>query len=92
MKTTDIGFKRFEEDFYAIPGTMFIENMRDATPEEQKSVQEYIDKISKPTGVNFYDVIDVNSSSHCDSCSNNTKNGGSGHCCCSLGLQSKTIC
>ena len=55
MKTTDIGIKKFEENFYAIPGTMFIENMRDATPEEQQSVQEYIDKISKPTGVNFWD-------------------------------------
>ena len=43
MKTNDI-VNRFEEDFYAVPGTMFIENMRDATPEEQKkSIQEYID-------------------------------------------------
>ena len=24
MKTTDIGFERFEEDFYAVPDTMFI--------------------------------------------------------------------
>lgn len=54
MKTID-GFERFEEDFYAIPGTMFVENMRDATPDEQKSIQENTDKISKPTGINFYD-------------------------------------
>lgn len=26
MKTTDIGFEKFEEDFHAVPGTMFIEN------------------------------------------------------------------
>ena len=58
IKTTD-GFGRFEEDFYAIPGTMFIENMRDATPEEQKSIHGYIDKISKPTGVNFWDPIEA---------------------------------
>ena len=31
--------------------------LRDATPEEQKSIQEYIDKISEPTGVNFLDPI-----------------------------------
>lgn len=29
--------------------------MRDATPEEQKSVEEHIDKISKPTEFNFFD-------------------------------------
>lgn len=28
--------------------------MRDATPEEQKSVNDYVNSISKPTGINFY--------------------------------------
>lgn len=28
MKTTDIGFEKFEEVFHAIPGTRFIENKR----------------------------------------------------------------
>ena len=32
--------------------------MRDATSEERQSVQKYIEKISKPTGVNFYDFFD----------------------------------
>lgn len=54
MKTTD-RCERFEENFYATPGTMFVENMRPATLEEQQSIQEYIDKISKPTGYNFWD-------------------------------------
>lgn len=30
--------------------------MRDATPEEQKSVDDYIKSISKPTGINFWDL------------------------------------
>ncbi len=29
--------------------------MRDATEQEQKSVSEFVESISKPTGVNFYD-------------------------------------
>ena len=57
MKTTD-KFKRFEEDFYATPGTMFIENMRPATPEERRSVNEHIEKISKPTGYYFWDIFE----------------------------------
>ena len=32
--------------------------MRDATLEEQKSIQEHIDKISVKTGINFFDVQD----------------------------------
>jgi hypothetical protein len=32
--------------------------MRDATPEEQKSVDDYIKSISKPTGINFWDLDD----------------------------------
>lgn len=32
--------------------------MRDATPEEQKAIQASIDKIYKPTGLNFWDVVD----------------------------------
>ncbi len=30
--------------------------MRDATPEEQASINNYIKKISKDTGVNFFDI------------------------------------
>ena len=32
--------------------------MRDATQEEIDSVNRYIDSISKPTGVNFFDLLD----------------------------------
>lgn len=32
--------------------------MRDATEEELKGVNDYIESISTPTGVNFYDLID----------------------------------
>ena len=31
-------------------------NMREATTEERKSVRDYINSISKPTGVNFFDL------------------------------------
>lgn len=33
-------------------------NMRDATLEEQQAIQDNIDKISKPTGVNFWDSLE----------------------------------
>jgi len=62
----------------------YVKEMRESTPEERKSIQEYIDKISVPTGVNFYDFIGVESSP-CDNCTNNPKNGGSGICHCTLG-------
>lgn len=32
--------------------------MRDATPEERESIDKYIKSISKPTGVNFWDLAD----------------------------------
>lgn len=38
--------------------TLEQEPMRDATPEEQKSVDDYIKSISKPTGINFWDLVD----------------------------------
>ena len=31
---------------------------RNATPEERKSVQDYVDSISQPTGVNFWDLTE----------------------------------
>lgn len=36
--------------------------MRDATIEELESVDRYIKSISKPTGVNFFDLLDHDSS------------------------------
>ena len=32
--------------------------MREATRKEQESVNRYIESISKPTGVNFFDLLD----------------------------------
>ena len=32
--------------------------MRDATKEEQESVNRYIESISKPTDINFFDLLD----------------------------------
>ena len=32
--------------------------MRDATKEEQESVNRYVESISKPTGINFYDLLE----------------------------------
>lgn len=57
--------------------------MRDATKEKMKSTNEYVDSISVPNGINFYD--NFYKSSSCDNCSNNPKNGGSGICNCILG-------
>lgn len=33
-------------------------DMRDATLEERQSIQENIDKISKPTGINFWELLE----------------------------------
>lgn len=38
--------------------TLEQESMRDATPEEQEAIDRYIKSISKPTGVNFWDLTD----------------------------------
>lgn len=32
-------------------------NMRDATAEEQESIDKYLKKISTPTGVNFFEIV-----------------------------------
>ena len=34
--------------------------MRDATPEEQQNIDEYIKSISIPTGVNLFDLLEDN--------------------------------
>lgn len=34
--------------------------MRDATPEEQKYIDNHIKNISVPTGVNIFDLLDSN--------------------------------
>lgn len=31
--------------------------MRDATPEEQENIDNYLKSISTPTGVNFFDLL-----------------------------------
>ena len=33
-------------------------SMREATKEERESVRKYVESISKPTGVNFYNLLD----------------------------------
>jgi hypothetical protein len=35
-----------------------VSSMRESTPEERQSIQENIDKISKPTGVNFWELLE----------------------------------
>lgn len=41
--------------------------MRDATEEERKSVKDYVDSVSKPTGVNFNELL-----RDCGTCKHNT--------------------
>ena len=36
---------------------LFIGKMRDATPEENASIEKYIEKISVPTGINIFDTL-----------------------------------
>ena len=36
---------------------LFIGQMRDATPEENASIEKYIEKISVPTGINIFDTL-----------------------------------
>ena len=38
------------------PKTEKVIKMRDATPEERESIDKYIKSISKPTGVDFWDL------------------------------------
>lgn len=75
--------------------------MRDSTLEEQKCIQEHIDKISNKTGINFYDSLGLEEPNFaelknpfiknnfenkaCENCSSNPKNGGNGICFCTLG-------
>jgi hypothetical protein len=54
MKTTDIGFERFEEDFYADPKTMFIKP--DRTKDTRTPYEQYVagEKII------YVDLSDIN--------------------------------
>ena len=45
-----------------------IEDMREVTPEESKSIEEYLSRTSKKTGVNIFDLLDDKS---CEECRNN---------------------
>lgn len=62
--------------------------MRDITPEESKSVSDYISSISKPTGINIFDLMNIPPT--CRNCSNHLTNGGSGICHCILGTMQVT--
>lgn len=62
----------------------FIREMKEPTKEEELAIQEYINSISTPTGINFYKLFDGLDLMPCDTCSNNPKNGGSGICHCIL--------
>lgn len=37
---------------------LIIAPMRDSTIEEQEAIDKYCDKISKDTGINFYDILE----------------------------------
>ena len=36
----------------------FLDSMRDPTPEEWDSINNYIESISRPTGINIFDLMD----------------------------------
>lgn len=57
----DISIEQFEKEFQDGTIVCTAENdklIRDATLEEQQSIEKYINSISKPTGVNFFDFYD----------------------------------
>lgn len=65
--------------------------MRDPTPEERLSVNNYIRFISVDTGVNFDDFFEPRYvPPNCRYCSNHPSNGGSGVCMCILGSPQAT--
>lgn len=47
-----------KESFYKLTGRKIMGAFRDATAYEMESVYEYIKSISKPTGVNFFDLLE----------------------------------
>lgn len=56
------------DDFYEEPKTEKVIKMRDATLEEQKSVDDYIKSISKPTDVDFWDLEQKPKIGYCKDC------------------------
>ena len=62
--------------------------MRDMTSEESKSVSDYISSISKLTGVNIFNLMNIPPA--CRNCPNHPTNGGSGICHCILGTMQVT--
>lgn len=62
--------KRQEAVQELIEDFSFISEMRDATKEEQESVNKYINSISKDTGINFWNIL---GESECDCNSKNRR-------------------
>ena len=56
LKIENISKHKSRFDFEEIAEELFGE-MRDMTPEESKAHSEYISSISKPTGINIWDLI-----------------------------------
>ena len=56
LKIEKISKHKSRFDFEEIAESLFGE-MRDMTPEESKAHSEYISSISKPTGVNIFDLV-----------------------------------
>ena len=60
MNSLETAIKHCEEalDMIKALKQQSCEDMRDATEEERKSTKDYIDSISKPTGLQFDDVYE----------------------------------
>lgn len=46
-------YQSFEKEAESLFG-----KMRESTPEEDESIQSYLDSISEPTGFNIFDILD----------------------------------
>ena len=61
MKTAHWGFKmdNFDKMFEE-----WLSSMRDPTEEEWNSINNYIESISRPTGINIFDLMDEYKKEH----------------------------
>lgn len=60
IEALDMAIKALEQE----PKTEKIIKMREATPEERESIDKYIKSISKPTGVNVWDLEQQQKTGH----------------------------
>ena len=64
----DNGYAQAKFDYEQELKTEKVIKMRDATPEERESINKYVKSISRPTGVNFWDLEQEPKTGYCKDC------------------------